>query len=450
MKIAFIKPNMISGTPADSMEPLVFAVLSALTPQHIERCLYDERLEEIPYDEPADLVAITADTFSAKRAYQIADRYRKKGVPVVIGGFHPTLCPDEAGCYADSIVIGDAEDTWPQIIADAQNHTLQPKYVSVYPSFGIEQPDRSLFRGKTYAPISLVEFQRGCRFSCEFCSIHAAYRGKVRRRAIESVLRDIDNNCKQLLFFTDDNLYADIPSLTELLTGLKQRKIRWSCQISTDIANHPELIPLMAEAGCLAVLVGFESLSKNNLKQMRKAWAGDSYRQLINIFQDNGIMVYGTFIIGYDDDTPDVFEQTLQFALTSRLFLANFNPLIPAPGTPLYSRLQSEERLLYDSWWLDQDYRWGNCAFRPRRLSPEELTEGVYQIRRRFNSRRGILARFPGLKFCKTSLYKAGLFLTANLLSRRELRRKYGRALGEPPPADYYSEIKDTAGCTSR
>jgi radical SAM superfamily enzyme YgiQ (UPF0313 family) len=431
MKVVFIKPNMISGVPGDAMEPLVFAILSALTPAGIDRCLYDERIEKIPYDAPADLVALTVDVFTAKRSYQIASRYRQRGIPVVMGGFHPTLCPEEAGRYADSIVIGDAEDTWPQVIADAEKKTLLRRYVSAYPPFGQREPDRSIFHGKSYAPVHLVEFNRGCRFSCDFCSIRAMYKGKIRRQALQDVLRDIDKSGRRHLSFTYDNLHADISSLKDLLHELIQRNIRWSCQISSDIVEHLEIVSLMARSGCVSALIGFESLDRNNLKQMRKSWMEADYKRIIHVFNDNGIMVYGTFILGYDYDTPDVFKRTLNFALENRLFLANFNPLFPTPGTPLYSRLQLEGRLLFDRWWMDKDYCWGNCIFQPMRMTPEELTTGCFQVRKKFNSTRNILARFPGLSMSKTNLYKTGLFMAANIISRRELYRKYGQALGD-------------------
>ncbi|MBT3294115.1 MAG: B12-binding domain-containing radical SAM protein [Verrucomicrobia bacterium] len=449
MKIAFIKPNMISGTPGDSMEPLVFAILSALTPARIERCLYDERIQKIPFDTPVDLVAVTADTFNAKRAYQIAQAYRQRGVPVVLGGFHPSLCPQEAGEHADSIVVGDAEDTWPQVVADAEKQALQKRYVSSYGVFGQQQPDRSLFHDKGYASIRLIEHNRGCRFACEFCSIRAMYPGPMRRKPLAHVMRDIEATPGTHLFFTDDNFHADLASLKAVLHELAQRKVRWSCQISADIAKHPETIALMARAGCISVTIGFESLDRNNLEQMGKSWMADDYKRIIATFHDNGIMVYGTFIIGYDYDTPAVFERTLEFALQNRLFLANFNPLIPTPGTPLYQRLQSEGRLLFDDWWLNDAYRWGDCVFQPARMSAQELAAGCFGLRKAFNSGRNIIARFPGLKFRHTDVYKAGLYVAANVVSRRELHRKQGRALGGGSPAPESGHERNRAAvCT--
>lgn len=431
MKIIFIKPNMISGTPSDSIEPLVFAILSSLTPESIERSFYDERLEDIPFDEPADLVAISADTFTAKRAYQISVEYKKRGVPVVLGGFHPTLCPDEARQYADSVVLGDAEDTWPRIIADVENNRLKPRYESQYLSFGKNEPDRSVFIGKKYAPVRLVEFNRGCRFACDFCSISAMYKGKIRHQTIQNVLRDIESVKGKHIFFTDDNLYFDISLLEKLLNELIKRKIKWSCQISSDIMEYPSIIPLMAKSGCISVTIGFESLNKKNMEQMHKSWMKEDFIEIIKAFQKNGIMIYGTFIIGYDYDTPDIFKKTLDFVLENNFFLANFNPLIPTPGTPLYKRWQAEHRLIMSRWWLSNEYRWGNSVFQPRQMNPEALTQGCYDLRKSLNKTGNIISRFPGLKIGKSSMYKAALFLMANIVSRRELNRKYGKPLGD-------------------
>jgi radical SAM superfamily enzyme YgiQ (UPF0313 family) len=256
------------------------------------------------------------------------------------------------------------------------------------------------------------------------------YHEKIRHRPLHSALRDVDNN-SGYLFFTDDNLHADATSLRDILHELRHRNRLWSCQISADIIKQPDLVSLMAKAGCVSVTIGFESLERKNLKQMGKSWMEADYRHIVRVFHDNGIMVYGTFIIGYDHDTLAVFDRTLAFALEARLLLANFNPLIPTPGTPLYSRLESEGRLLFDRWWLHSDYRWGDCVFRPAHMSPEELTAGCFRLRKAFHSGRNILARFPGLKAHKTTFRKAGLFVAANIVSRRELSRKYGKALGD-------------------
>jgi radical SAM superfamily enzyme YgiQ (UPF0313 family) len=449
MTIAFIKPNMIAGSPGDAMEPLVFGLLSALTPPEIPRRLYDERLAPIPFESPADLVAITADTFTAKRAYQIADIYRRQHVPVVLGGFHASLCPDEARRHVDAVVIGDAEDTWPRILADVSRGALRPVYRSTLPTPGHVQPDTSCFESKAYRSLHLLEYNRGCRHACEFCSIQAMYRSHIRRRPVDAVAADIERNRKRHLFFVDDNLYADETSLRAMLNVLKRQSVHWSCQISPDVTRNPQLVALMAEAGCVSVTVGIESLNRKNLDQMGKSWIQDDLRTAIRQFQDHGIMVYGTFVIGYDFDTPDVFDRTLDFALDTRLLLANFNPLTPTPGTRLYTRLRAEGRMLFDRWWLDADYRYGDAVFRPRGMSPDELRDGCFRIRRAFNRPGSILSRFPGASYRRTSPFRAALFLAANVVSRREIYRKQGQPLGALPPGRGLAcEEGDTAAST--
>ena len=189
MKITFIRPHLTAIHAADALEPLVFGVLAKLTPPDIELALYDDRIESIPYDEPTDLVAITVETFTAKRAYQIAAQYRQRGVPVVMGGYHPTLMPGEAGQYADAIAIGDAETTWPRIVEDARTGKLQRVYQST-PDLAVEgvAPRRSIFASKKYGALRIVQFGRGCRFACDFCSIHAFYGRSMPRRCLEAFL----------------------------------------------------------------------------------------------------------------------------------------------------------------------------------------------------------------------------------------------------------------------
>jgi len=189
-KITFIRPNMTDKRSSDAMEPLAFAILSALTPGNPELSLYDERVEVIPLSLETDLVAMTVETFTAMRAYQLAAEFRRRGVPVVMGGSHPTLMPDEAGKHCDSIVIGDAEGLWERVVKDAARGCLKPVYRKIPRNVRLDvRPDRSVFSGKHYVPVSLVQFGRGCRFTCDFCSIHAFYGGQTMQRPVEEVVR---------------------------------------------------------------------------------------------------------------------------------------------------------------------------------------------------------------------------------------------------------------------
>src|SRR3990172_11935027 len=351
MKITFIRPHITTRRAADALEPLVFGVLAKLTPPDVELVLYDDRIEQIPYDEPTDLVAMTVETFTAKRTYQIAAQYRTRGVPVVMGGYHPTLLPDEASQYADAIAVGDAETIWPKMVKDARAGKLQRVYQST-PDLAVEgvSPKRSIFASKRYGALRIVQFGRGCRFSCDFCSIHAFYGRSMPRRCMEDVLAEMDELRGQYVFFADDNLFTDKEQAEALFKALKSYNIHWACQISLDIAQNPRLLDLMEQSGCVGALIGFESLNESNLIQMKKKWntKQGNYSDALAQIYERGIMVFGSFVFGYDHDTTAAFDRTLEFAMRSKLALAQFNSLIPIPATPLYDRLKKEKRLIFD------------------------------------------------------------------------------------------------------
>ena len=238
------------------------------------------------------------------------------------------------------------------------------------------------------------------------------------------------------MLFCDDNLFNDRARFEALLDALEPLRMRWSCQISLDVAASPDLLHRMAKAGCLSMVIGLESLDVDNLHQMRKSWnrAHGSYDELLAAIRHEGIMVYAGFVLGYDHDTVEAFENTLEFAIRNRLFLANFNPLAPTPGAALHARLRAEGRLINDPWWLHEDYRYGQSMFHPRRMTAGELEAGCYHARTVFNQWRNLAHRMRDREANCGSLYKAATFLLANLVSRREIHRKQGRRLGSGAP----------------
>lgn len=415
------------------MEPLAPAIIAALTPKEHAIRFVDERLEEIDFAATTDLVGISVCTFSAKRAYAIAAKFRHRGVPVVLGGFHPTLLPEEASTHADAVVTGDAEASWPQVVRDALAGRLRQFYRAP-PGDPMPPvtPDRSIFRGKHYLPLRLVQFGRGCPRSCGFCAVRAFYGGGISHRAVASVVAELQACGKQRIFLVDDNLLADRHALRELLEAMIPLGLRWSSQLDLSIADDPGLLDLARRSGCQCLVIGLESLHEPNLQQMGKAWhhAADFSRRLARIRQA-GIMVYGTFLFGYDGDTPDSFKHTLDFAMKERLFIANFNPLQPLPGTPLYARLQHEGRLVYDRWWMEPGYRWHEALVKPRGMTPQQLTAGCRWARERFSNAAGIIRRLPS----RAHLASPGnlpTYLIANWLSRRDILTK--TRLGEAEP----------------
>jgi radical SAM superfamily enzyme YgiQ (UPF0313 family) len=432
MKVTLIRPNLGDYRSSDAMPPLAMGILAARAP-HCDVTFYDEKAEAVPGDDRPDLAALSVETFTARRAYAIADAYRNRGVPVVMGGYHPTFLADEALEHADAVVIGDGEGSWERLLADFEAGRMQTRY-----SGGSDAPlddfriDRSIYRGKNYRPVDLVQYGRGCRYACDFCSIHTFYGTSLRVRPLEGLIAEIESfSTGRLLAFVDDNLYGRRSEFLALLDALTPLKRRWMSQISIDVARDEAVLDRLANSGCSFVLIGFESLNEDSLGQMHKSWNGvsGSYARVVRALHDRNIGVYGTFVFGYDADTKDSMERTLEFALESRLELANFNPLTPMPGSALYVRLLAEGRLLSPKWWIDPNYRYGEAIFEPRGMRPQELTDGVFEARRRFYGWRAI-----GRRVLQTdtafSPFRAGLTTIANLVSRREIYKKQRRQLG--------------------
>lgn len=434
MKISFVRPHLFDGRASDALEPLVFAILAALTPPGVELQLFDERREPLPHDDTPDLAAITVETFTARRAYQIARHYRRRGVPVVLGGYHPTFLPQEALRFADAVVLGDAETVWPQVVADADRGALRPVYRGGTPPLAGVKFDRRVFAGKRYPPIATVQYGRGCRYACDFCSIHAFYGTTVRYRPAHELCAEVAALGRRAVLIVDDNLFVNRSAAEDLFRALRPLGVKWGCQISLDVAADPRLLDAMADSGCTAALIGFESIQADNLRQMRKAWnlRGGGYAGTIRRFHERGIMVYGSFVFGYDSDTRETIARTVEFALDAGLFLVNFAALTPTPGSSLYARLHAEGRLLYDHWWLDARYRYGDTVFRPRHLAAEELTEACAAARQAFYRPSAIAARAWRCSANRRTWQHALLFAAGNLISRRELASKLGHPLGAP------------------
>ena len=450
MRITFIMPNLgclEDGAYIDegSMEPLPLAVLAGLTPPDVECVLYDDRIEPVPFDEATDLVAISVEIFTARRSYEIAAEYRARGIPVIMGGFHPTLSPDECLEHADAVFLGDAESLWARVVEDARRGALRRVYRAPPgpAQAGGVLPRRDLFRGKKYLPISLVQFSRGCRFACNFCAISSYFGARHFVRRTREVLDEIASQDRRLVFFVDDNFLSNHEAAKAFLRELIPLRIRWVSQASIDMTSDPELMALLAESGCLGNVIGFESLNAANLRAMGKgpamrlngrganATGWDRYDGPVEILRQHHLQTWAAFTLGHDQDTAESIRETCDFAIAKRFCFAAFNILMPYPSTPLYDRLSAAGRLLFDGkWWLHPQWRFNHAAFRPARMSPEELTEACWQARSRWNRPASVLHRFLDPRTHLSSLARAYTFWAYNPLYARENFKKQGMRMG--------------------
>jgi radical SAM superfamily enzyme YgiQ (UPF0313 family) len=441
MKVTLIYPSVgrKAGKPyvrAWQMQPLSMAVLASLMPPDVETAFYDDRLEPIRYDDPTDLAVISVETFTALRSYRIAAEFRARGVPVVMGGYHVTLNPDEAGLHADAIVVGDAEPVLAQLLADARRSALRPRYDGRGQRVLHDvRPQRSIFAGRRYQEITLVEYARGCNFKCDFCSITAFHHAAQSHRPARDVAAEMEQTGSRRFFIVDDNIVSQPAKARELCREITPLGVNWVGQASIHIAQDDELLELLAASGCRGLLVGMESVNESNLREMGKDWnlAQASYADSLRQFRKHGLAVYGTFVFGYDEDDWDVIRESVAFAREQKLFLAAFNHLVPFPGTPLYRRLQAQGRLLSDPWWLDAEGHVGDVTFRPKRMSAAELESACLWARREFYSWPSIFERLWDRRANSSGLAMLGVFLGLNLSSHFDIDLRQGLRLGVGP-----------------
>ena len=430
------------------MYPLNLAVLAGLTPSDTEVKFVDDRLEDIPYDEPTDLVAMSVETYNAKRSYNIAAEFKKRGVPIIMGGIQASLDTAEVAENADSVVVGDAELVWEQVLADVKIGNLKKIYQNQPRKGNLThvKPRRDLVKRNEYLPIGLVETGRGCNYDCDFCAVAGSYKQSYRTKAIDDIVEDIESTKQKNLYFVDDNFISKFLRTKDLCDAITPLNKRWMSSGSIDMANDKELLKSLEKSGCFNILIGFESLNTETLKSMGKTWgvAKRDYEESIQRLRDRGISIYGTFVFGYDTDTKDDFKRTVDFAVEQKLALAAFNHLVPFPGTLLYDRLKQEGRLHHDKWWLEPNSRFGDVVYSPKNMSPKELTDNCFEARKDFYSYSSIFHRMQDSKANFKDFTNAAYILGVNLFSGKEVKRRQGWPIGEiiEPHEFYNSGVK--------
>lgn len=438
MKITFITPHV--GRKSDKeyvrtwqMEPLTIATLAGLTPRDVEIRYFDERLEKINFDEQTDLVAITTETYTAKRAYEISAEFRKRGIRTILGGYHVMLIPEEAQLYADSILVGYAEPLWEEIVRDAERNALKKRYVQdKHVPYDYILPRRDIFGDKKYFNLACVETGRGCPLCCNFCSIAAATSSTYNSRSIDSIVADVASLKKRTVFFVEDNFFGNPKHAKELCKALAPLKVKWVGQGTLNMARDEKFLELLAESGCTGMLIGFESLRHDTLLLMDKKVnisMGD-YKKRVETLHKYGIALYGTFVFGYDSESAEDIRRTAETAIELGLFIAAFNHLIPFPGTPLYKQFQKDGRLTDEAWWLSPSFRFGDVPFNPLNITADELHRECIQARKKFYSYSAIVQRAGNIKGNCTTIGKGATYFVLNGLLRKEIGQKDGLPLG--------------------
>ena len=360
-------------------QPLTLTTLAALVPEDVPAKLelIDEGIADVPLDIDADLIGLTVITGTARRAYELADHFRARGKTVVLGGPHITLIPEDAEPHADAVVIGYAEDTWPELLRDFASGRLKSRYQQA-PRLeigGRPFPKRELLPKRHYLTNNVFEATRGCVHSCDFCVVPAAWGRKPWQKPVTEVVADIRQHGARKLIFVDLNLIAHRGYAIELFTGLIPLRLQWYGLATVLLADDAELLALAGRSGCKGLLMGLESISATNLRQNHKGFnSPDNYARVVDRLHARGIALQGCFVFGLDDDRPDVFLKTARFAVEAGIDLPRFAVVTPFPNTALYQRLEADGRILTKDWEL---YDGQHVVFQPRHMSVSELQSGI-------------------------------------------------------------------------
>lgn len=356
--------------------------VAAATPDENQVTIIDEQVENIHWEEDFDLVGITCMTALAPRAYEIAEHFRRKNIPVILGGMHPTLCRDDAIQHADAVVVGDAEGIWEDVLHEVKKGQLKQIYTNSKPPDlnGIKIVQRNVLNKKFYATINAVQATRGCPNGCEFCAVASFHRQTQRKRPVEAVADEISRIPDKFILFVDDNLTADVDYARRLFSELKRLNKLWTTQASVGIAEYPDLIKSAAESGCIGLFIGIETFSGANLRGVAKTCNRvEKYREAIQLFHSFGIAVEAGIVFGFDNDRAPVFQNTLDMLDTLEIDLIQASIFTPLPGTKRFGSMQDR---IYNRDWADYDFH--SVVFQPKHMSAANLQAGHDWVTREF------------------------------------------------------------------
>ncbi|MGA2532155.1 MAG: radical SAM protein [Candidatus Aminicenantales bacterium] len=399
MKILLVAPSVDPNEKTNKqmmMPQLALIILQGLTPKEHQVVTVDEEAEDIDLAHDCDLVGISFMTSNASRAYWLAQEFKRRGRTVVLGGVHPTLLPDEALPYADSVVVGEAEGVWAKLLEDYQNGCLKKIYHNPRPDLSVYVPKdfSKVVKRRLFALVPIMT-SRGCPYHCDFCCVTDLFGKEIRHVPVDNVVRDIEESGRKHFIFLDDNIIGHPSYAKELFAALKPLKISWVGQSSISmLVNDDELLKLAAESGCKGLFIGLESVKEAQMNSLRKSFKSlEGLEHALKKMRKAGIFALASMIFGFDEDTKDVFDDTVKFLIKNKVHTVSFNVLTPYPGTKTFQKMKGEGRLLTDDW---KYYDHSTVVFQPKNMSPYELMVGKIRSRKTFYSAWSILRRLLG------------------------------------------------------
>lgn len=399
MKILLISPAVDAEKRTNKwlmMPQLALYILEGLTPSGHDVTVIEEESDHVDPDQECDLVGISCMTANAPRAYELCAEFQKRGKTVVLGGVHPSILPEEALQYADSVVVGEAEGVWETLLDDFQNNNLKRKYHNPNPDLKKYVPkDFSTVVNKSKFHIIPIMTTRGCPYECDFCCVSNLYGKKIRHIPVENVVRDIRESGAKSFLFLDDNIIGHKKYAKELFKAIKPLKIKWGGQASVSLlVEDDELLQLAADSGCKSLFVGIESVSTEQLRTMQKGVKEIAHLEsALKKIKKMGILIHASMVFGFDNDTKETFDDTVAFLQKNKASTASFNVLTPYPGTKVYEDLKKENRLTCTDW---KYYDHNTVVFQPRNMTPYELQMGKVYARKRFYSITSVMKRMFG------------------------------------------------------
>ena len=396
MRVLLIQPSRYREGRLDKRRRrwllgMTLPYLAALVPPDIDVQIKDDLLEDITFREKVDLVALTCMSHQANRAYEIAAGFRRRDIPVVMGGFHTTLAPDECQEHADALVLGEAEESWPQLLRDFQTGSLQPRYQARKLSNlqGLPVPRYELLDLKKYKLLNIPsQTTRGCPFNCSYCEVTQVYGGKFRHRPVDEVIHEIKEihrlTQSDFIYFVDDNFVANRRHAMAIMEQLIPLKLIYGCLATASVGDDPEVLDLMARSGCLHVNIGMESISADSLKAINKKQNKiKDYERQFKALRDRGIGFSVNVMFGLDGDRADIFSTTVDFLIRVKAPVSFMFILAPRPGTRVRDQLLREGRIFDNDW---NNYCGFKVVYQPKHLTVSQLEEGYWRANRQFYS----------------------------------------------------------------